>query len=57
LVDAAELVGLFQRQDPPPAGFGLGTLGGPKDVRNRFLAHLEMTIRPHGRPKKQHNGS
>jgi len=28
LVDAAELVGSLQRQDPPPAGFGLGRLAG-----------------------------
>ncbi len=28
LVDAAELVGTLQRQDPPPAGFGLGRLAG-----------------------------
>jgi hypothetical protein len=29
LVDAAELVGTLQGQDPPPAGFGLGRLSGP----------------------------
>ena len=28
LVDAAELVGTLQGQDPPPAGFGLGGLAG-----------------------------
>ena len=28
-----------------------------KRVRNRFLIRLDMTFRPHGRPKKQHNGS
>ena len=28
LVDAAELVGTLERQDPPPAGFGLGRLAG-----------------------------
>ena len=26
LVDATELVGTLERQDPPPAGFGLGRL-------------------------------
>jgi len=28
-----------------------------KGVRNRFLTRLEMTLRPHRRPKRQHNGS
>ena len=28
LVDAAELVGMLEGQDPPPAGFGLGRLAG-----------------------------
>jgi len=28
LVDATELVGTLQRQDPPPAGFSLGRLAG-----------------------------
>jgi hypothetical protein len=28
LIDAAELVGTLQGQDPPPAGFGLGGLAG-----------------------------
>jgi len=32
-------------------------LEGFKRVRNRFLIRLDMTFRPHGRPKKQHNGS
>jgi hypothetical protein len=30
LVDAVELVGTLQGQDPPPAGFGLDRPGGPK---------------------------
>jgi hypothetical protein len=57
LVDAVELVGTLQGQDPPPAGFGLDRPGGPKDIRNCFLACLETTLRPHGRPKKQYDGS
>jgi len=28
LLDAAELVGMLEGQDPPPAGFGLGRLAG-----------------------------
>ena len=32
-------------------------LEGFKRVRNRLLMRLDMTFRPHGRPKKQHNGS
>ena len=32
------------------------SMGWQMCPKNRFLTRLEMTLSPHGRPKKRHNG-